>query len=1146
MRNNRNSIRRSKAVSSVVAVALMVAVVVALVGLVSVVVFNFTDNGDANDSIAGGTVDLTATQDGVQVTLVREGDAEEYVVNVDGEVVGKTLTEAGDTTTVSYEGLYSVIGRFSDGSEQVITSKRVEGTLNGLFKVIQDQETNEVEAQLVKRYQNDSEYTIITDTSGSETSSTTVRFDGGDDGKLLSRRGGELLQQLPEQVPEQATEVANIGVPGESSAANAPFEVGEAIELHKMMGSWCQGDDILLAGENSKEILDGSEFSFDYNCGGLQTISQFDGSGDLTGVKFINRWQQDVSYSMLAYQGNVEPPKIGVASGGNLGFDIEVYQQDSSGNIDTSSPIEGAEVVLGNKESKTDADGLTSFSEIPANERYFVTVNAGGFNGTQSPLKAIDDGSQNFDTIELSGNDLSESGNSPFEALDDDGKYNLNGNTLQIGLAEFDPNFQKIQRTVPSGETRTVDYGEDINVNSGTKVSVSAGTGSANSGGGGSGGGSYTGGSLSGGASFYSGTTTTTTQNIQTNSAVFKEPETASTVTDTGPSRVLQLGVLDESEIPVGEQIGLEMTARANSQQQLDDKFVIYRSNTDNNNDPVNISAVDITLPPGDPGNEVTKTKDITIDSSSGFSAGEEYVIYVGLKSGGQLKEAGTVDVFKSALTNYNIDLSGSTSTLDQNDNSNFDGSSDLSQAIVGDRLQLDFNSVVDGNIASGEEPTVDLYRNGELVRRIQDYTNSQEFVYTEKLDEAQFVDYHIGIKESTETALFDTAIVQEVEPASDTSATSTFDAQLNLFDSSNCDSSLTNNKYDCELQIGAGSAQSGQTEPITFEADGSFGAIERTGVEYELDFNNGTVEGPNNYNDITDSSNDDHYTITYKDSGTYLVQLTSTFTDGNGNEIRDVSTATVNVIKPAGEVTGRLVGGGTIGGSESFRINLESTRTTTDEEVDVKIKSAVSDPGSGVDVSGSYKIKNNFTLRGGVTESIDTTVPKIANELSPSGTSEDDAVAALTATGSGDVSDRFDTETFNDISAGDVPLYVRVENAEDSVSTSPKGDQSILVRPDGQIEANIQADVIVNPAITFVSGNDGDDSITVQYNEYNNNLNEDTYKVEKPDNSELATLADSSGEPSTQTINEAGLPSGQYTIINQANSESRTVFLDP
>lgn len=110
--------RYDSGASQVISVILMVAVTLALVALATVVAF---DIGDQTPSTADISLDTSVTSNGVQATVLTNGNADSVIIKGPNERSEEFQAEAGSTTTVGDgSGTYTVKAVLPDGSEQVV------------------------------------------------------------------------------------------------------------------------------------------------------------------------------------------------------------------------------------------------------------------------------------------------------------------------------------------------------------------------------------------------------------------------------------------------------------------------------------------------------------------------------------------------------------------------------------------------------------------------------------------------------------------------------------------------------------------------------------------------------------------------------------------------------------------------------------------------------------------------------------------------------------------------------------------------------------------------------------------------------------------------------------------------------------------
>lgn len=1061
-------------ISNTIGTILLVGLVVALVALVVLFVFNFA--GEQSEGPGTASVDFTATSDGVEVTVLDKGNVDEFLVEVDGQNLA-TLTDVGDSEVITAEGQYNIIGRLNDGSETVINSKVISGAIEGLFTVFQDQEDGTVEAQLVERYSQDDEYEIVTNTSTSDGSTASSIIEDAREEQLLSNADSKLLQSDSGNGPIFLTD---IGIPGQT-ADQTNATVGERVKIDKMLTSWCEGDGIYLQTSDSNKTLESDEFEFDNNCGEVQGVAKYK-DGELTAVKLFNTWYNDVSYSMYTYRGEVEPPKLNVIKDGNYDMDIEVYKGENADqntkSINTSQPLENAEVTVGNVQGTTDSSGTFSFDEkVPAGEPFFVTVNADGYNGTQIPF-TIDNESGNYSRIsegvssDSSGSLSDRSPDDPRRnpAYNDYGLYAVADNsgdnpTIKIGVNDYEPDVKVQERnTIPAGGNTTVEnVGDWFNNEPSRGTNIAFSSGSIGSGGGsGGGGGSYSAGSGSSGSGIYSSTSSgvkSTSTLAASTTQVTSSADT--TITNPTPTRSLNLGVLNRSQIPTGESVVIDASIKSYSTEPTTDTLKIWRADLSNSSDPVNILDRDVSIPETAEGSSTTVSESIELNITNSdnpsasppaggeFYDGNEYVLYASLESKGNLKEAGTLNVFNGEFTDSEIEFDAQIQVADSGliDDSSYESDGqvldsqttgdDLSQAVVGDQIQITINSAVDGG-ASGE--TIDLYKNGRLVKRTKDYNGNDPIIFNETLNEPKYIDYHIGIMEATETALIDTAVVNDIE-AIEGSGTSfdggVFKPKISIVNNSsqenyNCNNKTANN-YNCEIEANSDAKLNISLANSTFE-DKDGNDVSDQVDNFTLNIGpDKTINDNNTLNPNQGTTGDGYYVMSdpdvFNDDKAYLIEYNATI-DVGGEKVSNVDTVVVNAYTSDNVVTSFLGNINTFEGSERFDLEIQTKRSSIDETIDVFFKSDVSG------VSGSYKV-DNFTSEGGNVNEISTSVTEIANGI---GVSESDM-------------------TDND---GSVPITVIIRDGDDDI-TADEDTNTYTINPDGTVtKTDIDADVTI------------------------------------------------------------------------------------
>lgn len=320
-------------------------------------------------------------------------------------------------------------------------------------------------------------------------------------------------------------------------------------------------------------------------------------------------------------------------------------------------------------------------------------------------------------------------------------------------------------------------------------------------------------------------------------------------------------------------------------------------------------------------------------------------------------------------------------------------------------------------------------------MNRVEDYSGG-EITYTEELSKPQYVDYHVGIKESQNTTLIGTAVVSELDPEADSPDDLTLNPDLSISNSGDCDSS---NVYDCEIQAGS--------QSLKFDIGGTFeknGQNISDNVEYTLVLGDEDTRSGINY-----GSQQEH---TFSDPAIQLVELKAQYEDSAGNNLVVRDTLIVNTYTDKNKMTSYLAQDPYTSSSDSEEIvfDIQSNRSTVDEVVNLTITSECTTSCS--DNGGSYKIPK-VRVQEGVQNLIKITVPELAWNSGNGGgiytgsTNETYAVSQITNEN------------------GDVPLNVEINSVSvDGQSLNGKSKSySFQVGPKGQIDANISASIFVN-----------------------------------------------------------------------------------
>jgi flagellin-like protein len=116
-----------KGVSPVIGVILLVAVTVALVALATVIVF---DIGSGVSDTADASVQMEQTDSGVQATIVRNENVDEFILKHEDGTEQRSTKSIGSFTYDNGDGEYTLIAVVG-GNEEVIRSKTVVGAESG-------------------------------------------------------------------------------------------------------------------------------------------------------------------------------------------------------------------------------------------------------------------------------------------------------------------------------------------------------------------------------------------------------------------------------------------------------------------------------------------------------------------------------------------------------------------------------------------------------------------------------------------------------------------------------------------------------------------------------------------------------------------------------------------------------------------------------------------------------------------------------------------------------------------------------------------------------------------------------------------------------------------------------------------------------
>lgn len=913
-----------KGISNVVATILLVAVVVALVALLTFLFFNI--GGEKSYKSSTGSVELTATNSGIQATVLESGNAKEYII--DGPNAELPMgADTGDTIQANDgTGEYAVIAVMPDGTKQVVQTTQIEEIdSEGYFVVTQYTDDKEAYAEIINTYEGVDEYEIIVNAEDNEDTSTVSTTVNSESNTGLLSYFSDSKQPQPELLkfdiaPGQKLNVGRKNpIFSVAEIAKQPnksqFSPEQDVAVHKMT-NLCKGDEIHLVNSESntdeKEVLaTGEEIQFDSEgCDELRKVAEYEG-GKIVGVKLINLWHRSVDYSVFAWNGDVPPPTQPVEKG-TVTAKVTV--------VDTNDdPIENANVQLANRTGSTDGSGEVLFNNLPKEDvTMFATAEKSGFYSNSTPIEITDD------ITTATSPDFVE--------------------TVTLKPRDQQTPTQEKSGTVPSEGTTSIDFSSP---KSSSTVTGGSGGGSR---GGGSGGGS--GGSWGGGGSYtpsgggiYDGSSTESTQTL---SSATPTEEDEIYVDIKQPDRQFNTIPIDDRIIPTGSEGKFEVrtsvlaTESPDSGSTIEDEVVVTA---------VSESGANISLS-GDnqrktvelePNTVSTVSQEFYFPSGQGL-ADENYTIFVSLDSSSNIKTAGTLEVFDGSKLGTTIDgaeVSPQNPTLDSDTDS-------VEVDITVDSSNITWNGA--------SEVTLDIFENGQLInRKTIQQSSFSEYTYTRTHENTGYYDYHVGIMESQDVSLADSVLVQGSTP-------SNIDFDVNLTTSSgNCGAETSvGDQFDCEILVGQDIDLKGEVNVSGTDANElenaeivwTWGEVpdkqervytENTSdnpIEWSKDLS--SAYSANNYDDsITGFSSDGlslkKTDLQYDTSEAYILELRVLGEDSNGNEIGLQDDITLNVAKDPTVTTTKIVDTSVVSGyTNRGTIELESGRESYEETVDL------------------------------------------------------------------------------------------------------------------------------------------------------------------------------------------------------------------
>jgi hypothetical protein len=522
--------KKQLGLSNVVSTIMLVGVVVALVALLTFIFFNFQSGSQVENPDA--TIDLTETDTGLEVTVIRNNNVDNFVIRgPDGKDLG-TVDDVGDSiTVVGDDGRYSIIA-VNDGDRQVIDYRDIETTVdNGVFVVEEDQTNETVEATLVEPYNTEDKHDIVL--VDAEENEQTLNYNQNySQRQLLSDTNSKLLNRglLNRVNPSGLTNhIGLISVSKNPEKQGTPVGVGDTVQIHQMTNI-CPGDELYLTGEEGQKVLEGEELSVSINCDGLRRVAQYNGSNQIESVELINLWNQEVDYFVFEFDGRVPPPSEPVSIDTSNGIPVRVTVEDNSSN-----PIVGADVALGNLTGETDSNGVIEFSDVEEGISAPVTANANGYQGVSRNVDII---SNTTTSITLSNHGKKEI---EIELKESKGPQLTDSNTLSPNSSvSYEPSWTQ-------GES-----GGSTSGSSGGGILISGGSGSGSYDGSGS-----SGGSVDSGSDFYSGgnieTTTTLSSTTPKQSEDVSDEDQETLVNIEQPSRNFNTVEINDAIIPTGK-----------------------------------------------------------------------------------------------------------------------------------------------------------------------------------------------------------------------------------------------------------------------------------------------------------------------------------------------------------------------------------------------------------------------------------------------------------------------------------------------------------------------------------------------------------------------------------------------------------------
>jgi len=671
-----------KGISPVIGVVLLVALVVALIALVSIVVFNI--GSDSSTDSADASIDFSQTSSGVSVQVVSNSNVDEFIIKGPDDFEETLSGSVGSSTNlIGPEGQYNVIAVLEEGEEQVLLTENVQGLdYSGVFVVRQDEEEDEVEAELRQQFDNVDEYSISLEPSDEEDDTSLVGTTHTYDEGLLSQ---ELVNE-EEDIVEERLELLQIATDeGLDNIDNAEdvenlFTVGEIIRVHELV-NLCPGDNLILEDDETQDELTSEEVIVDTGCDDLRKVAKYI-NNEITAVEIFFA-ENDEDYFVLDMDA-VERPQLPTQSAEPPEGEEGTTVIATVINEDTDEELEGATVHVGDKINQTNETGEAKFENVIEEEIEAV---------------AYKDGFQP-------------------SSVDDIDIINPEDNPQDVEL--------KLKPTDDLDEPSEVEDSED-----GDRFAISGGSatiGGFATRGGGSIGGGIGGSFIGGGGSFYGaggvGTgPSTTTLGASSPSSPSDDVET--TVRES--ERVFNVQQIDDNLIPEGEEFTVDTTVTSNGEANEDTVEIYVIGEDDDFDSP---TAEDEVFVPENP-ETVTSSQDLSIDEEG------DYTVYVSLDSVDEYQVAGNVEVYPEERQSASLSVNTEDYEIE-------DGDDDLSKESV--TITIDENNIdgaESGTIdifKNGERLVTEVVDSGNELEYTYEFEESKYAQFHIGLQESQSV----------------------------------------------------------------------------------------------------------------------------------------------------------------------------------------------------------------------------------------------------------------------------------------------------------------------------------------------------------------------------------------------------------------------